>query len=108
MAKGILGGMGGLMKQAQKMQDRILKVQEEMAEKTIEASAGGGMVTVIANGRQEIVSIKVEKEVVDPDDVEMLEDLILAAVNDALKKSQQMMAEEMKKITGGMNIPGLT
>ncbi len=108
MAKGILGGMGGLMKQAQKMQDRILKVQEEMAEKTIEASAGGGMVTVIANGRQEIVSIKVEKEVVDPDDVEMLEDLILAAVNDALKKSQQMMAEEMQKITGGMNIPGLT
>lgn len=108
MAKGILGGMGGLMKQAQKMQNRILKVQEEMAEKTIEASAGGGMVTVIANGRQEIVSIKMEKEVVDPDDVEMLEDLILAAVNDALKKSQQMMAEEMKKITGGMNIPGLT
>jgi hypothetical protein len=108
MAKGILGGMGGLMKQAQKMQNRILKVQEEMAEKTIEASAGGGLVTVIANGRQEIVSIKVEKEVVDPDDVEMLEDLILAAVNDALKKSQQMMAEEMKKITGGMNIPGLT
>lgn len=108
MAKGILGGMGGLMKQAQKMQDRILKVQEEMAEKTIEASAGGGMVTVIANGRQEIVSIKVEKEVVDPDDVEMLEDLILAAVNDALKKSQQMIAEEMKKITGGINIPGLT
>ncbi len=108
MAKGIMGGMGGLMKQAQKMQGRILKVQEEMAEKTIEASAGGGMVTVIANGRQEIVSIKVEKEVVDPDDVEMLEDLILAAVNDALKKSQQMMAEEMQKITGGMNIPGLT
>ncbi len=108
MAKGIMGGMGGLMKQAQKMQSRILKVQEEMAEKTIEASAGGGMVTVIANGRQEIVSIKVEKEVVDPDDVEMLEDLILAAVNDALKKSQQMMAEEMQKITGGMNIPGLT
>lgn len=108
MAKGILGGMGGLMKQAQKMQDRILKVQEEMAGKTIEASAGGGMVTVIANGRQEIVSIKVEKEVVDPDDVEMLEDLILAAVNDALKKSQQMMAEEMQKITGGLNIPGLT
>lgn len=108
MAKGILGGMGGLMKQAQKMQDRILKVQEEMAEKTIEASAGGGMVTVIANGRQEIVSIKVEKEVVAPEDVEMLEDLILAAVNDALKKSQQMMAEEMQKITGGLNIPGLT
>jgi DNA-binding YbaB/EbfC family protein len=108
MAKGIMGGMGGLMKQAQKMQNRILKVQEEMAEKTIEASAGGGMVTVIANGRQEIVSIKVEKEVVDPDDVEMLEDLVLAAVNDALKKSQQMVAEEMQKITGGMNIPGLT
>jgi len=108
MAKGIMGGMGGMMKQAQKMQDRILKVQEEMAEKTVEASAGGGMVTVIASGSQEIVSIKVEKEVVDPDDVEMLEDLVLAAVNDALKKSQQMVAEEMQKITGGMNIPGLT
>ncbi|MBW2624253.1 MAG: YbaB/EbfC family nucleoid-associated protein [Deltaproteobacteria bacterium] len=103
-----MGGMGGMMKQAQKMQDRILKVQEEMAEKTVEASAGGGMVTVIASGSQEIVSIKVEKEVVDPDDVEMLEDLVLAAVNDALKKSQQMVAEEMQKITGGMNIPGLT
>ena len=108
MAKGILGGMGGMMKQAQKMQSRILKVQEEMAGKTVEASAGGGMVTVVASGRQEIVSIKVEKDVVDPDDVEMLEDLVLAAVNDALKKSQQMVAEEMQKITGGMNIPGLT
>ena len=106
MAKG-MGGMGNLMKQAQKMQAQIMKMQEEMADKTIEATAGGGMVTVVANGRQEIVSIRIEPEVVDPDDVEMLQDLVLAAVNDALKKSQEMVAGEMQKLTGGMKIPGL-
>ncbi len=100
-------GMGGLMKQAQKMQARILKIQEEMAEKTVEGTAGGGMVTVTANGRQEILSIKIEQEVVDPEDIEMLQDLVLAAVNEALKKAREMMAAEMQKITGGMNIPGL-
>jgi len=100
-------GMGGLMKQAQKMQAKMLKIQEEMAEKTVEGTAGGGMVAVVANGRQEIISIKIEQEVVDPEDVEMLQDLIVAATNDALKKAQEMMAAEMQKITGGMNIPGL-
>ncbi|MBW2092201.1 MAG: YbaB/EbfC family nucleoid-associated protein [Deltaproteobacteria bacterium] len=99
--------MGGLMKQAQKMQARILKIQEEMAEKTVEGTAGGGMVTVVANGQQEVISIKIEQEVVDPEDIEMLQDLVVAAVNDALKKAREMMAAEMQKITGGMSIPGL-
>ena len=102
-----MGPMGGLIKQAQKMQTQIAKLQEELADRTISATAGGGMVTVEANGAQEIVSIKLEQEVVDPEDVEMLQDLVLAAVNDALKKSQEMAAQEMQKITGGMNIPGL-
>ena len=100
-------GMGKMLKQAQQLQSKMLKLQEEMAEKTIEATAGGGMVKVVANGKQQIVSIRIEKEVVDPDDVEMLQDLILAAVNDALSKSQDMVSEEMNQLTGGMNIPGL-
>src|SRR6056297_2980205 len=100
--------MGKMMKQAQQLQNKIQKLQEEMADKTIETSAGGGMVRVVANGRQEIVSITIEKEVVDPEDVEMLQDLITAAVNDALSQSQKMVSEEMNKLTGGINIPGLT
>ena len=100
--------LGSIMKQAQKMQAQIAKVQEELAQKTIEASAGGGMVTVVANGKQEIISIKIEPEVVDPKDVEMLQDLVVAAVNEALRKSQEMVAEEMRKVTGGLQIPGLT
>jgi len=100
-------GMGNMMKQAQKLQSRMLKLQEELAEKTVEASAGGGMIKVIANGRQQILSIQIEKEVVDPDDVEMLQDLVLAAVNDALQKSQEMVNAEMSRLTGGLNIPGL-
>ena len=100
-------GMGNLMKQAQKLQGRMLKLQEELAGRTVETSAGGGMVRVVANGRQQIESIHVEKEVVDPEDVEMLQDLILAEVNDALTKAQEMVSEEMGKVTGGMNIPGL-
>lgn len=100
-------GMANMMKQAQKLQSRILKLQEEMAEKTVEATSGGGMVTVLANGKQQIVSIRIEKEVIDPEDAEMLQDLILAAVNDALVKSQEMISAEMSKLTGGMNIPGL-
>jgi hypothetical protein len=99
--------MGNMMKQAQKLQAKMLKMQEELAEKTVEATAGGGMVRVVANGRQQIVSILLEKEVVDPGDVEMLQDLVLAAVNDALAKSQEMVSEEMGKLTGGMKIPGL-
>ncbi len=101
------GGMGNLMKQAQKMQSQMAKIQEEMASRTVEATAGGGMVTAVANGKQEIVSVRIEKEVVDPEDVEMLQDLLVAAVNEALKKSQEMVSEEMSKITGGLNIPGL-
>jgi DNA-binding YbaB/EbfC family protein len=107
MPKNPMGGMSGLMKQAQQMQNKILKLQEEMAEKEVEGSAGGGMVTVTANGKNEVKAISIEKEVVDPEDIEMLQDLILAAVNDALTRSQEMMASEMQKITGGMNVPGL-
>jgi DNA-binding YbaB/EbfC family protein len=96
-----------MMKQAQKIQSRILKLQEELADKTIETTSGGGMVKVVANGKQQIVSIHIEKEVVDPEDVDMLQDLVLAAVNDALSKSQEMVSAEMGKLTGGLNIPGL-
>lgn len=101
-------GMGNMLKQAQKLQAKIFKLQEEMADRTVETSVGGGMVTVVANGKQEVVSIKVDPEVVDPDDVSMLEDLIVAGVNDALKKAQEMVSQEMTKLTGGFNIPGLT
>ena len=100
-------GMGNLMKQAQKLQTKMLKLQEELADKTVETTSGGGMVKVVANGKQQVISIEIEKEVVDPDDVDMLQDLILAAVNDALAKSQDMVSSEMSKLTGGMNVPGM-
>lgn len=100
-------GMGNVMKQAQKLQAKMLRLQEELAGKTVEATSGGGMVKVVANGKQQVVSIQIEKEVVDPEDVEMLQDLMLAAVNDALLKSQEMVSQEMSKLTGGLNIPGL-
>ena len=100
-------GMGNMMKQAQQLQAKMMKLQEELADKTVESSSGGGMVKVTANGRQQIVSIQIENEVVDPDDVEMLQDLVMAAVNDALAKSQEMVSSEMGKLTGGLNIPGL-
>jgi DNA-binding YbaB/EbfC family protein len=100
-------GMANMMKQAQKLQAKMMKLQEEMADKTVESTSGGGMVKVVANGRQQIVAVDIEKEVVDPDDVDMLQDLILAAANDALAKAQEMVSEEMGKLTGGMNIPGL-
>lgn len=102
-----MNNMNSMMKQAQKLQKKMLKTQEELATKTVEASAGGGMVKVIANGGQKIESILLEKEVVDPEDIEMLQDLVMAAVNDALKKSQEMVSAEMGKLTGGLNIPGL-
>jgi DNA-binding YbaB/EbfC family protein len=102
-----MNNMNGMMKQAQKLQKKMLKTQEELATKTIEASAGGGMVKVVANGGQKIESILLEKEVVDPEDIEMLQDLVMAAVNDALTKSQEMVSAEMGKLTGGLNIPGL-
>jgi len=101
-------GMGNMMKQAQKLQAKMLSLQEELADRTVETTSGGGMVKVVANGKQQIVSIEMEKEVVDPEDVEMLQDLILAAINDALAKSQEMVSSEMGKLTGGLNIPGLT
>ncbi len=102
-------GFGNMMKQIKLMQQKMQKIQEELAEKKVEGSAGGGMVTAIVNGKQELLEIKIDKEVVDPEDVEMLQDLIVAAVNQALKKSQEMMNEEMAKLTGGLgiNIPGL-
>lgn len=99
-------GMGNVMKQAQKLQSKMLKLQEELAEKTVETTAGGGMIKVVANGRQQIVAILIDKEVVDPDDVEMLQDLVTAAVNDALTKAQEMVSAEMSKLTGGFNLPG--
>lgn len=102
-----MNNMKQLMRQAQQMQNKMLKIQEELASKTVEASAGGGMVRVTASGKQEITAIHIEKEVVDPADVEMLQDLILAAVNEALAQSQKMVSSEMGKITGGLNIPGL-
>jgi DNA-binding YbaB/EbfC family protein len=100
-------GMGNMMKQAQQLQTRMLKLQEELAGRTVESAVGGGMIRVVANGRQQIVSVHIEKEVVDPNDVEMLQDLILAAVNDALAKSQEMVSSEMSKLTGGLKMPGL-
>ena len=103
-------GMKNLLKQAQKMQSQMAKVQEELAAKTVEATVGGGMVTVVANGKQEIVSVTIDPEVAAPEEVEMLQDLVVAAVNEALRRVQEMVAEEMGKITGnlGLNIPGLT
>lgn len=99
--------MGDLMKQAQKMQQEMGKIQEESKKKTVEASAGGGMVVATANGAMEIVSLRIEKDVVNPEDIEMLQDLVAAAVNEALRRAQQMVSDDMGKITGGMNIPGM-
>lgn len=104
MSKKMLGDM---MRQAQKLQAEIQKMQEEAKTKTVEATAGGGMVTIVASGGGELVSIKIEKDVVNPDDVEMLQDLILAAANEALRRAQQMVSEEMSKITMGLQIPGM-
>jgi len=99
--------IGNLMKQAQKMQQEMGRIQEESRKKTVEASAGGGMVVATANGALEIVSLKIEKDVVNPEDIEMLQDLVVAAVNEALRRAQQMISEDMKKATGGLNLPGL-
>ncbi len=99
--------MGQLMKQAQQIQTKMAKLQEDLGDRTVEASSGGGMVIAVANGRQEVLSIKIEPEVIDPDDAEMLQDLIIAAVNDALTKAKDMVNEEMGKLTKGMNIPGM-
>jgi hypothetical protein len=100
-------GIGNMMKQIQKMQQEMEKIQEELANKTVEGTAGGGMVKVIANGKQEILEIKIDPEVVNKDDVEMLQDLIVAAVNQAKEKAQEMANEEMSRLTGGLKIPGM-
>ncbi len=96
-----------MMKQVQKMQAEMMKLQEELGERTVESTAGGGAVKVVANGKQELVAIEIKPEVVDPEDVEMLQDLILTAVNSALNQSREMVAGEMRRFTGGLNIPGL-
>ncbi|MEG2354215.1 MAG: YbaB/EbfC family nucleoid-associated protein [Clostridium sp.] len=113
MAKGgFPGGMGGgnmnnLLKQAQKLQQEMAKMQEQLEEKTFEASVGGGAVVAIATGKRQISHIKINPEVLDPEDVEMLQDMVLAAVNEALKSAEETTSSEMGKLTGGMNIPGL-
>lgn len=101
-------GIGNLAKQFQKLQAQLAKVQEELAQKEVEASAGGGMVTVRVNGKQELLSLKIDPEVVDPGEVGMLEDLVAAAVNEAMSRAREMAAEQMGKITQGYSIPGLT
>ncbi len=100
-------GMGDILKQAQKMQEQMQQIQDGLAELQVEGSAGGGMVTVTANGKQQIMSVKIDKQVVDPEDVEMLEDLIVAAVNQAMEKAQELAGQEMNKVAGGMlgNLP---
>lgn len=101
------GNMNQMIKQAKKMQEQMAKMQDELQERVLETSVGGGAINVKINGRQEILEIKIKPEVIDPDDVEMLEDLILAGINEAIKQSQEMVSGEMSKITGGFNIPGL-
>ncbi|MDD4239415.1 MAG: YbaB/EbfC family nucleoid-associated protein [Desulfotomaculaceae bacterium] len=101
------GNMNKMMKQVQKMQQDMMKLQEELANRTVESTAGGGVVRVVANGKNEISAIEIKPEAVDPEDVEMLQDLVLAAVNDALKKAQDMASQEMGRLTGGLKIPGL-
>lgn len=99
--------LGDIMREAQKLQSKMQEMQEEAKNKTVEASSGGGMVTVTANGAGEIIAIKIEKDVINPDDVEMLQDLILAAANEAIKRAHEMVSEEMAKLTGGLQLPGL-
>ncbi|SDB26832.1 hypothetical protein SAMN05660653_01292 [Desulfonatronum thiosulfatophilum] len=103
----MMKGMGDLVRQAQMMQNKISKLQEEVGKRTVEASAGGGMVSVTANGAQEVLAVKIDPAVVNPEDVEMLQDLVLAAVNEAMKKAGDMMKEEMAQVTGGLKIPGM-
>ena len=99
--------MNSVIKQAQKMQEEMERVQGELEEKTVETSSGGGAVNVVVNGKKELVSIKIQPDAVDPEDVETLEDLIMVAINDAIKPADDMMAEGMSAVTGGLNIPGL-
>lgn len=100
-------GMNDLMRQAQVMQAKMMKLQEEVAAKTVEASVGGGMVNVVCTGKQELVSVRIDPSVVNAEDVDMLQDLVLSAVNDALRQSKEMMEKEMSVLTGGMKLPGM-
>tara|TARA_B100000315_G_scaffold256858_1_gene303900 strand:+ start:578 stop:910 length:333 start_codon:yes stop_codon:yes gene_type:complete len=100
-------GLGNMMKQAQQMQSKMQEIQKELAEKKVEAESGGGMVKVTANGKGEILSIRIEKEIVKQEEKEVLEDLVLVAINEALRRSQELNASEMSKVTGGLKIPGL-
>lgn len=100
-------GMGDIMKQAQRMQQQMARLQDEMADREIEATSGGGVVVAVVNGKQELVSLKINKDVVDPNDVETLQDLVIAAVNLATSNAREMVDAEMNEITGGLSIPGL-
>lgn len=102
-----MANMGDMMKQAKQMQDRLLRAKEEAANKTVEASAGGNMVTVVVNGRPELVSLRIDPTVISAGDSEMLQDLVIAAVNEGIRKSQKMVEDEMSKLLGGLKIPGL-
>src|SRR5690606_32422003 len=103
----IMNNMNQMMRQVKKMQEQMLKAQEELANKTVEGSAGGGMVLVTVNGQKKVLDVTIKPEVVDPDDIEMLQDLVLAAINDAMTKAEEMAGKDMSKFTGGLNIPGL-
>ncbi len=107
MTKNPFGNVGNIMKQAQAMQEQLAKIQEQAAAKTVDGTAGGGMVTVTASGAMQVVALKIDPEVLKSGDTEMLQDLIVAAANDALRKARDMMAEEMRTVTGGLRIPGL-
>ena len=100
-------GFGNIMKEAEKLQRQMAELQEQVAQKKVEATAGGGMVTVQVNGKQEILSIKIDPEVINRDDAQMLEDLVLAACNEGLRKSRELVQQEIGKLTGGLKIPGL-
>ena len=102
-----MGNMGGMMKQMQQMQKKMMKAQDELHEMSFEASAGGGMVTITANGKKEITDVQIKEDVVDPDDIDMLQDLILAATNDVLKQIEDKTNETMGKFTKGLNMPGM-
>ncbi|MCX6830096.1 MAG: YbaB/EbfC family nucleoid-associated protein [candidate division Zixibacteria bacterium] len=101
------GGLGDMMKQFQKMQVRMEEIQKELEQLTVEGTAGGGMVKVVANGKQDIMEVKIDPEVVNPDDIDMLQDLIVAAVNQARQKAQELQADKMSELTGGLNLPGM-
>jgi nucleoid-associated protein EbfC len=100
-------GFGNIMKEAQKLQEQMARMQEEIGKREVEATAGGGMVTVKVNGKQELLSIKLDPEVINKDDAQMLEDLVLAACNEALRKSRELVQQELGKLTGGLKIPGM-